>query len=213
MSAVGGEGTKGAVRILAGLLLATVGGGAWAQPAGEPGRCDRPAASYWCPGYSGGGIRGVADIVADGQLVTPEEARDLGGAQAPSFTQPRNTRSLPEAAPPASSVRPPPGAAPRIRVASPPLQGRVTTVGAVLTLSLEFRKGDAPVLPESFRIAYGSDRAWVDMTRRVRAMASVTPAGVVLRDVRLPPGIHRFRMELLDQDGRLAVQEATFKVE
>lgn len=174
--------------LLAGLLLASV---ALAQQP-PPDNKDKDGMSR-IP-YSGGGIRGVREIVADGTLVTPSEAREYQGEAGYLEPLPLRPRSV---LPGIDVLRPQP--ATDLKVKSP------------FALAVQFRGLDSPIVPTSFRVLYGAER--VDITQRITRNTRVDAGGFTLENAQLPPGRHKLVLEVQDEKQRVAQRELRLQVE
>ncbi len=171
--------------------LAVCAPAAWAQTARSDAGQGKSGTTI---PYSGGGIRGHRDLVADGSLVTPEEAREFRGDSGFEQPLPIRPRSL---RPGIDLERPTP--APGVKLKSP------------FTVALQFRPlGDVPIVPDSFRVLYGA--AKVDITARVTQNAKPTPEGIAF-DARLPPGRHLLTVQVQDAQQRSVERELRFEVE
>ncbi|HUZ73123.1 MAG TPA: hypothetical protein VMU87_09060 [Stellaceae bacterium] len=126
-------------------------------------------------------------------LVTPQEAAN--NAKAPHL------RALEPSLPP--------GALPRIDVVSPPL---AADIRSPVDIRLKFvpTKG-AVILPDTFRAYYG----WlgIDITDRIREHASITAAGLTVKDAELPSGSHDITLEIKDSHDQEAKREVSVTIE
>jgi hypothetical protein len=142
--------------------------------------------------YSGGGIRGVTEVVADGVIVTASEAKEFQGEAGYYEPLPLRPRSI---LPGIEVLRPQPGT----RQASP------------FALAVQFRQQDAPINPASLRVLYGAER--VDITERITKSAKVGPEGFTIEQAQFPPGKHRLTFQVQDERNRVAERELRLEVE
>lgn len=171
--------------------LAACAATSWAQTPRSD--ADRGKSGTTIP-YSGGGIRGHRDLVADGTLVSPEEAREFRGDSGFEVAPPLRPRSL---RPGIDLLQPTP--APGVKLRSP------------FAVSLQFRPlGDVPIVPGSFKVLYGAGK--LDITERVTQLAQPTPAGITF-EAKLPPGRHQLTVQVQDAQQRSVERELRFEVE
>lgn len=124
------------------------------------------------------------------ELITPAEA------------------ALPAGTVPAFVARGSPTRLPQITVVSPPPGGGA--VYSPLDLKLRFRAfGGASIDPDSVVITY-IKKPNIDITPRIKAF--ITPHGINIAQAVVPPGRHRFWIELKDNDGRSRGREFDFQV-
>ena len=124
------------------------------------------------------------------QLVTVEEA-----ALPPDNLPALKTRGSPTRRPKITIVRPSPNAG----VLQSPVQ-----------FKLLFRSfGGAQIDPDSVLITY-LKQPRIDMTQRV--MSFISPVGIDILQAEVPPGHHRFWIEIKDNDGRIGGVELAFDV-
>ena len=115
-------------------------------------------------------------------------------------------RSAPEA-PATRSLRMPD--APRINVLTPDLTGPVSSPTRI---QLKFEPtAPAAILPESFRVRYGTLR--LDITARITAVSKVSPEGLDVAEAALPKGSHRLFLEIQDSQGRTGERLLQFVVQ
>lgn len=145
--------------------------------------------------YSGGGIRGATEVVADGWLVSPNEAREFGGEE--GFNEQPGPRRR--------------GITPQLEIQKPQLPpGQKLKAPFALALSFP-APADAPADPSTFKVLYGAGR--VDITARLVKSGQVTASGVVLDNAWLPPGKHRLILQVQDARQRLYQREWRVEVE
>jgi hypothetical protein len=116
--------------------------------------------------------------------------------------------AYPAGSPPAFEVRGSPARLPSIIVESPP-----PGAGAIyspLELKLDFRAfGGAVINPDSVVITYIKNPN-IDITPRVKSF--ITANGIDIANAEVPPGLHKFWIELKDSDGRVGGREVDFQV-
>jgi hypothetical protein len=124
------------------------------------------------------------------QLVTPEEAAlPAGTGSAPQL------RGSPTRRPNVTVVWPAPNAG---------------LVHSPFDLKLRFRAfGGAAIDPESVLVTYLKQPA-IDVTQRI--VPFVTADGIEVARAEVPPGPHRFWVELKDKDGHIGGAEISFEV-
>lgn len=176
------------VRSILVLALLAAGAAAAQQAEGEP---EKRSSRTSIP-YSGGGIRGVAQVVADGVIVTAAEAKEFQGEA--GYYQPLPLRPR--------SVRP------SIEVTRPQPGTRLTSPFA---LAVRFHGIQAPIEPASLRVLYGAEM--VDITQRITQVAQVGPEGFVIEQAQFPPGKHRLTFQVRDGRNRIAERELRLEVE
>lgn len=134
------------------------------------------------------------------QLITPAEAqreREVRPKDEPEFRA-------------RSAGRPGAGARPglAIRVVAPSTQG---PVAAPLRIELAF---DAPAgikaVPSTFRVLYGVLK--LDLTERLRRVATITEGGVIVPNAAVPEGLHRLYLSVADEQGNVAEHELRVRV-
>jgi hypothetical protein len=92
-------------------------------------------------------------------------------------------------------------------VSPPPTAG---VVRSPLSLKIRLRAfGGAKVDPDSIVVTYKKTPK-IDITQRI--MPFISADGIDVPDAEVPPGIHEFRIELKDNDGRLGATEFKFQV-
>lgn len=98
--------------------------------------------------------------------------------------------------------------APAIEVVEPDLSKNVTSPTAI---DLRFKTTDqVGVRTETFKVLYGA--FGLDITYRLLPLASVTAAGITVRDAALPAGNHQLTVKITDRIGREGVQVLRFTV-
>jgi len=101
-----------------------------------------------------------------------------------------------------------PVGAPAIEVVEPDLSREVRSPTSI---SLRFKTADqVGVRPESFKVLYGAFE--LDITSRLLALASISAAGITVKDAALPSGSHRLTVKIADRLGREGVQVLRFTV-
>jgi hypothetical protein len=124
------------------------------------------------------------------QLVTEQEA-----ALPPDHLPPLDLRGSPTRRPSAVIVSPPPNAG----VVQSPLH---------LKIKLEAH-GGAKIDPDSIVLTYKKTPK-IDLTQRIKPF--ITPEGIEVAGAEVPAGVHEFRIELKDREGRLGGAEFSFQV-
>jgi hypothetical protein len=136
------------------------------------------------------GLMGPAPPAAAFQLVTPEEA------------------ALPASTTPAPHLRGSPTRRPTIIVVWPPRNAGM--VRSPLEFKLRFRAfGGAVIDPESVVVTYLKQRM-IDITQRIARF--ITADGIDIAQAEVPPGTHRFWVEVKDNEGRIGGTEVEFQV-
>jgi hypothetical protein len=103
---------------------------------------------------------------------------------------------------------PSPVGAPAIEVVEPDLSREVRSPTSI---SLRFKTADqVGVRPESFKVLYGAFE--LDITSRLLPLASISAAGITVKDAALPSGSHRLTVKIADRLGREGVQVLRFTV-
>ena len=69
--------------------------------------------------------------------------------------------------------------------------------------------GGAKVDPDSIVVTY-KKTPMIDITQRI--MPFITADGIEVPDAEVPPGVHEFRIQLKDKEGRLGGTEFSFQV-
>lgn len=124
------------------------------------------------------------------ELITPAEA------------------SLPAGTIPVLDLRGSPTRRPNVIVVSPPPGAGL--VRSPLDLKLYFRAfGGAQIDLDSVIVTYVKQPS-VDITQRIQPY--MTTGGIDVSQAEVPPGEHRFWIELKDKDGRIGGGEFTFRV-
>ena len=124
------------------------------------------------------------------QLITAEEA------------------ALPPApARPAFILRGSPTRRPEVVVVSPRATG---LVHSPLDVKLQFRAfGGSRIDPDSVAVTYLKQPP-IDITQRITPF--IKPDGIAVLQAEVPPGLHKFWIQLRDMDGRTGGSEFTFEV-
>ncbi len=124
------------------------------------------------------------------ELVTPDEAA-LPAGEAPSLV-----------------MRGSPLRRPNILVVSPPPAAGL--VHSPIDLKLRFHAfGGAEIDPESVVVTYLKQPS-IDITQRITPF--ITAGGIEIDKVEVPPGAHRFWIEVKDKNGRAGAAELSFQV-
>lgn len=76
---------------------------------------------------------------------------------------------------------------------------------------LLFKPSDSPVNFASFKVLYGKAR--FDITSRIMKKAKVGANTIIVEDVELPEGEHRFAILIADVQGRLSTREFSVRVQ
>lgn len=150
----------------------------------------------WRRGAATGAVICLAGLLAAArpafalELITPAEAA-LPPAQIPTF----ELRGSPTRGPHVTIVSPPPGAG---------------LIHSPIELKLRYRAfGGASIDADTVVITYLKKPA-IDITQRIKPF--ITAAGIDVKDAVVPPGLHRFWIELKDNDGRVSGTEFSFQV-
>jgi hypothetical protein len=158
-------------------------------------RPNRPrATSTWRKGWRVAlclvGVLTLASPAGAIQLVTEQEA------------------ALPPDRMPGLDLRGSPTRRPSVVVVSPPPNAGV--VKSPLTLKVKLRAfGGAKVDPDSIVVTY-KKTPMIDLTQRI--MAYISAEEIEVPEAEVPPGLHEFRIELKDKDGRLGGTDFSFQV-
>ena len=141
----------------------------------------------------------IAFSAAPFAAITPAEAFELiSPAEA----------ALPAGTIPALDLRGSPTRRPNVIVVSPPPGAGL--VYSPLNLKLNFRAfGGAQINLDSVVVTYIKQPA-IDITQRIQPY--ITADGIDVLQAEVPPGEHKFWIELKDQDGRIGGGEFTFEV-
>jgi hypothetical protein len=116
--------------------------------------------------------------------------------------------ALPPGPTPSFEVRGSPARLPSVTVVSPHLGGGA--VYSPLELKLDFRAfGGAAVDPDSVVITYVKNPN-IDISPRIRPF--ITAQGIDIAQADVPPGLHKFWIELKDTDGRIGGREFDIQV-
>jgi hypothetical protein len=124
------------------------------------------------------------------QLVTEQEA-----ALPPNHLPGLELRGSPTRRPSAVVVAPPPSAG----VMKSPLNLKVKLQAF----------GGAKIDPDSIVVTY-KKTPMIDITQRI--MPFISADGIEVPEAEVPPGLHEFRIELKDKEGRLGGTEFSFQV-
>jgi hypothetical protein len=136
------------------------------------------------------GLLAVATPASAIQLVTEQEA-----ALPPDHLPTLVFQGSPTRRPSAVVVSPPPSAG---------------VVKSPLSLKVKLQAyGGAKIDPDSIVLTYRKT-PMIDLTQRI--MPFITAEGIEIPDAEVPPGVHQFRIELKDKDGRLGGTEFSFQV-
>lgn len=145
--------------------------------------------------YSGGGIRGALPDLAEGMLLTPEEAQAFRGADGFDGTRTLRTR----------------GALPTIEVLQPQAVAD-QKVKAPFPIAIKFKaREDAPIVPSTFKVLYGALR--MDITSRITKFVQPTEEGLTFDKAQIPTGKHRLFLVVEDAKQRVAERELRIEVE
>ena len=79
-----------------------------------------------------------------------------------------------------------------------------------LSIELEFKKKDVPILPETFPAFYGSMR--LNVTKRILREALIDRNFLKVDNARIPSGKHTFFVQIFDAKGRVAKRMFEIKV-
>jgi hypothetical protein len=116
--------------------------------------------------------------------------------------------ALPAGAIPALELRGSPTRRPNVVVVSP--QPGAGLIHSPLDLKLRFHAfGGAEIDPDSVVVTYLKQPA-IDITQRI--MPFITAAGIDVSQAEVPPGTHKFWIELKDKSGRIGAAEISFQV-
>lgn len=145
-------------------------------------------------GMGGARAQGVAPFELISALEAQQEAR--AEADAPPEIRPRQ----------APATR---GPMPAIRVVAPTAQ--TATVPAPVRIELAFQAAPGTrIVPSSFRVLYGLLK--IDLTDRLKKVATVNESGVVVDQAQVPEGQHRLILQVTDDQGNTAEQELRIRV-
>jgi hypothetical protein len=145
--------------------------------------------------YDGGGVRGAAPDVADGWLVSPDEAQRFQGPQAFDEEPALRPRAL----------------VPVIDILKPELDAD-QKVRAPFAIAVQFHgQPDAAIVPGSFRVLYGALK--IDITSRITQYVTVTEQGFTLENAKIPVGKHRLTLQVQDARQRVGERELRFEVQ
>jgi hypothetical protein len=97
---------------------------------------------------------------------------------------------------------------PSVVVVSPPPNAGLMKSPLSLKVKLQAH-GGAKVDPDSIVVTY-KKTPMIDITQRI--MPFITADGIEVPDAEVPPGIHEFRIQLKDKEGRLGGTEFSFQV-
>lgn len=156
----------------------------------SPAICQRRAAAIARAVVCLAGLLAAATPAFAFQLITPAEA------------------ALPPAASPALDLRGSPTRGPHITVVSPPPGGGL--IHSPIELKLRYRAvGGASINQGTVALTYLKEPS-IDITQRIKPF--ITAAGIDVKNVDVPPGVHQFWIELKDNDGRISGTEFSFTV-
>lgn len=139
------------------------------------------------------GLIGLLAVVTPAgaiQLVTEQEA------------------ALPPDRMPGLMLRGSPTRRPTAVVVSPPQTAGLVKSPLSLKVKLQAH-GGAQIDPDSIVVTYKKTPR-IDITQRI--MPFISPDGIEIPAAEVPPGVHEFRIELKDKDGRLGGTEFSFQV-
>jgi hypothetical protein len=109
---------------------------------------------------------------------------------------------------PGLTLRGSPTRRPSVVVVSPPPSAGVMKSPLSLKVRLQ-AFGGAKIDPDSIVVTY-KKMPMIDITQRIKPF--ISPEGIEVPEAEVPPGIHEFRIELKDKDGRLGGMEFSFQV-
>jgi len=132
-------------------------------------------------------------------FVTPADAIQLVTEQ---------EAALPPDRLPGLALRGSPTRRPSVTVVSPPPNAGVVKSPLSLKVKLQAH-GGAKIDPDSIVVTY-KKTPLIDITQRI--MPFISADGIDVPDAEVPPGIHEFRIELKDKDGRLGGTDFSFQV-
>jgi hypothetical protein len=116
--------------------------------------------------------------------------------------------ALPPGRVPSFKVRGSPTRLPRVTMVSPPPGGGA--VYSPLDFKLQFRAfGGAAIDARSVVVTYIKNPN-IDITARVKPF--ITASGIDIAQAQVPPGLHQFWVELMDNDGRPSARAIAFQV-
>lgn len=128
-------------------------------------------------------------------LVSPQEVREMGGAEGYAAPMPLRGRA----------------ASPRIELERPDLAAQ-PRVRAPVSIAVRFvALPDAALDLSTFRVLYGALK--LDITGRLEKLLTLTPTGFTLDNVQIPAGRHRLLVQLRDDRQRPAEIDLRFEVE
>lgn len=138
-------------------------------------------------------------VLVLGAFIPPADALQLISAQEAALP----TGDIPELVLRGSPVR-----RPHVSVVSP--ASSTSLVSSPLRLKMNFQAfGGAKVDPESIVVIYKKTPA-IDITQRIRAF--IGEDGIDVPDAEVPPGLHNFRIQLKDKNGRVGAADFGFQV-
>ena len=108
----------------------------------------------------------------------------------------------------ALEVRGSPTRRPSVTIVSPPPHAGAVSSPLLLKVKLQ-SFGGAKIDTDSIVLTYRKTPL-IDLTQRLRPY--ITADGIDLPDAELPAGVHQFRIELKDKDGRAGGAEFSFEV-
>ena len=143
--------------------------------------------------------RGTLCLMAFLTLVTPAGAIQLVTEQ---------EAALPPDRLPGLVLRGSPTRRPSAVVVSPPPSAGVMKSPLNLKVKLQ-AFGGAKIDPDSIVVTY-KKTPMIDITQRI--MPFISADGIEVPEAEVPPGLHEFRIQLKDKDGRLGGTEFSFQV-
>jgi hypothetical protein len=153
-------------------------------------KCGRRMRGVWRSALGLAGLLALATPTSAIQLVTEQEA------------------ALPPDRLPGLMLRGSPTRRPSVVVVSPPPTAGVLKSPLSIKVKLQAH-GGAKIDPDSIVVTY-KKTPMIDITQRI--MPFISADGIEVPEAEVPPGVHEFRIELKDKDGRLGGTEFSFKV-
>jgi len=147
----------------------------------------------WCGPFALVGLLALATPAKAVQLVTDAEAA----------LPPSPSAHLPELASRGGPTR-----RPNIVVVSPATNGSLVRSPLALKVKLS-AFGGARIDRDSIVVTY-EKTPLIDITQRI--MPFISPDGIDVPDAEVPAGVHDFRIEVKDSDGRVSRKEFSFQV-
>jgi hypothetical protein len=97
---------------------------------------------------------------------------------------------------------------PKITVLFPP--GGAGLLSSPLHFKVKFEgRGEAKINLDSALVTYERIPA-IDLTQRIKKF--ITPEGIDIADAEVPPGTHRIRIDISDQEGRMGSADVIFTI-